>query len=146
MRCAKCHKNEASIHFTPVVDGKAQKTVHLCKDCAPTNTRIPALDPKKPEALSVTGKQCEFCGRPACSEIMVIERAVYLCLDCVREFGRIIVDLCISERPRVMERVYIHKSKKAMVIPRSLRDAPEVRAWFEVASRKAVEILRERRR
>ena len=35
MRCDKCHKNEATIHFTPVVDGKPQKTVNLCKSCAP---------------------------------------------------------------------------------------------------------------
>jgi hypothetical protein len=35
MRCAKCHSKEATILFTPVVDGKPQKTVHLCKDCAP---------------------------------------------------------------------------------------------------------------
>jgi len=35
MRCAKCHRNEATIQFTPVVDGKPRKTVHLCKDCAP---------------------------------------------------------------------------------------------------------------
>src|SRR5262245_34838455 len=35
MRCAKCHTKEATIHFTPVGGGKPQKTVHLCKDCAP---------------------------------------------------------------------------------------------------------------
>ncbi len=35
MLCDKCHKNEATIHFTPVLDGKPQKTVDLCKDCAP---------------------------------------------------------------------------------------------------------------
>src|SRR5262249_12597121 len=35
MRCDKCDKNEATIHFIPVVSGKPQKTVHLCKDCAP---------------------------------------------------------------------------------------------------------------
>ena len=40
MRCAKCHKNEATIHFTPVVDGKPQKIVHLCKDCAPASRKI----------------------------------------------------------------------------------------------------------
>jgi hypothetical protein len=44
-----------------------------------------------------------------------------------------------------MEGVYIHKSKKAMVVPRPLRDAPEVRAWLEGAGLKAMEILRERR-
>ncbi len=35
MRCDKCQKNEATIHFTPVVDGKPLKTVNLCKNCAP---------------------------------------------------------------------------------------------------------------
>jgi len=35
MRCDKCHTNEATIHFTPVVDGKPQKTVNLCKACTP---------------------------------------------------------------------------------------------------------------
>ncbi len=35
MRCDKCQKNEATIHFTPVVDGKPRKTVNLCKNCAP---------------------------------------------------------------------------------------------------------------
>jgi|ERR1039458_2905484 hypothetical protein len=40
MRCAKCHKNEATIHFTPVVDGKPQKIVHLCKDCVPASRKI----------------------------------------------------------------------------------------------------------
>src|SRR5262249_21626989 len=35
MRCDKCDKKEATIHFIPVVSGKPQKTVHLCKDCAP---------------------------------------------------------------------------------------------------------------
>ncbi len=35
MRCAKCGRKEATIHFTPVVEGKPQKIVHLCEDCAP---------------------------------------------------------------------------------------------------------------
>jgi hypothetical protein len=35
MLCAKCHKNEATIQFTPVVDGKPRKIIHLCKDCVP---------------------------------------------------------------------------------------------------------------
>jgi hypothetical protein len=35
MRCAKCHRKEATIHFTPVVDGRPQGSVHLCNDCAP---------------------------------------------------------------------------------------------------------------
>ena len=40
MRCARCLKNEASINFMPVVDGKPQKTIPLCIDCAaPANAR-----------------------------------------------------------------------------------------------------------
>ncbi len=35
MYCDKCQKNEATIHFTPVVDEKPRKAVNLCKDCAP---------------------------------------------------------------------------------------------------------------
>jgi hypothetical protein len=34
MRCAKCHRNEATIQFVPVVDGQPQAPVHLCQDCA----------------------------------------------------------------------------------------------------------------
>jgi len=34
MRCAKCHENGATVQFTPVVDGKPKKPIHLCKQCA----------------------------------------------------------------------------------------------------------------
>jgi protein-arginine kinase activator protein McsA len=34
MICAKCNKQEATVHFTAVTDGKAPETVHLCKVCA----------------------------------------------------------------------------------------------------------------
>ena len=35
MRCDKCQKNEATIQFTPVVEGKPQQTINLCKSCVP---------------------------------------------------------------------------------------------------------------
>ena len=40
MICAKCHKNEATIQFTPVVDGKPRKVIHLCLDCFPAGRKI----------------------------------------------------------------------------------------------------------
>jgi hypothetical protein len=43
MRCANCHRKEATVQFTPVVDGKPQKTVHLCEDCAPDLRAIEAF-------------------------------------------------------------------------------------------------------
>ena len=59
MLCAKCHQNEAAFHFTMVVDGAEEETVHLCKDCAPC-MGLPTLDPKELEALSVMGKVLIF--------------------------------------------------------------------------------------
>src|SRR5207247_4574622 len=68
MLCAKCHQKEATIHFTTVVDGAEEETVHLCKDCAPpTGFDLDKLDLKPIEAMSVIGKKCEFCGRDAFS-------------------------------------------------------------------------------
>src|SRR5258706_208303 len=70
MLCAKCHKNEATIHFTAVVDGKEGRSVHLCKDCAPPGAASLTLEPKHLEALSVTGRNCEFCGRAILASCM----------------------------------------------------------------------------
>jgi hypothetical protein len=64
---------------------------------------------------------------------------VYWCSDCDKELRRIIVDLCIAERPHLMERV-------EGTVTFIMRDAPEVRAWLEAANLKAIEILKERRR
>ena len=33
MLCQNCHKNEATVHLTQIVDGKAEK-FHLCEECA----------------------------------------------------------------------------------------------------------------
>src|SRR5690349_2196583 len=38
MRCAKCLEKEASVDFTPVVNGRPQKPVPLCDDCARAGT------------------------------------------------------------------------------------------------------------
>jgi hypothetical protein len=139
MRCTKCHKNEAIIHFTPAADGKAQKTVHLCKRCAVISFAPHTLVLKKPEILSLTGKRCEFCRRRARSGRMIAGRPVYFCSDCGKELGSIIVELCIAERPHLTERV-------EGTVTFILRDTPEVRAWLEAANLKAIEILRKRRR
>jgi hypothetical protein len=139
MRCTKCHMNEATIHFTPVVSGRGQKTVHLCKDCAPARTRAHSLEPKKPEPLPVKGKRCDFCGRRARFGSLVAGEAVYSCTACATELRDITLDLDISERPHLMERI-------EGTVTLISRDAPEVRAWWKAASRKAIEILRARRR
>src|SRR6266436_447349 len=105
MLCAKCNQKEATINFTTVVDGAEEETVHLCKDCAPnTGFDLGNLDLKEIEALSVVGKKCEFCGRDAFSgEMRAGGGAVYWCFDCGLEFGVILQDLLITERPGLLQ-------------------------------------------
>jgi len=140
MLCAKCHKNEASIHFTTVVDGREDETVHLCKECAPP-TGLENLNRQQLEALSVVGKKCEFCGKDAFSgETLATGGAIYWCFDCGLEFGRIVTELLMSERPDLMQRSKEESSFLSFCSDR------ELQAWSAGASQKAVEILRERRR
>jgi hypothetical protein len=142
MRCARCHKNQAAIHFTPVADGEPRKTVHLCKDCAPAGAKSHVLDPAKLEPLSIATKRCEFCGRRARhAGVLPEEKAFYFCLGCGKEFARIIGDLSNSERIRLMERERVEGT-----VLFQYRDTPEVQAWWETANRKAMETLTARRR
>ena len=64
MLCAKCQKNEATIHVTTVV-GTEQETVDFCRNCAPPS--LGDLDHEKAmaEARSMLEKKCEFCGAQA---------------------------------------------------------------------------------
>ena len=136
--CSKCRQNEATIHFTVVVNGAEDETVHLCKDCAPANA-VYNLDPKELEALSVVGKKCEFCGRKAFSGAMSAGTVLYWCFDCGLEFGRILAELCASERPDLMQR---SKEESSFL---SFCFDPELQAWGDAANQKAAQILRDRR-
>lgn len=55
-------------------------------------------------ASSVPGKKCEFYGREAVSGVTGASGAIYWCLDCGMEHGRILGELCASERPDLMRR------------------------------------------
>ena len=161
MRCTKCHRKEATIHFTPVVNGRAQKTIHLCRDCASTITGLHFREPKKPEAWPVTSKKrCTFCGRPARVGNTLTGKERYWCSDCTSELRSIFFDLCASERPHLTERAEgrLVSTARNLVLARHsgivdertaasvLRDAPEVVAWVEAAYLRATKIFVERRR
>jgi hypothetical protein len=141
MLCAKCHKNEATIHFTAIVDGREEKTVHLCKECSPP-TGLEHLDLKDLKSLSVIGKKCEFCGKTAFSGVMGAGGGcgIYWCLNCGLEFGQILSDLCLSERPELFQR---SKEETSFL---SFCSDPELQSWSEAANKKAAQILREKRR
>jgi len=142
MLCAKCHQQEAAIHFAIVVDGREDEAVHLCKDCAPsTGFDLDKLDPKQIEALSVIGKKCGFCGRDAFSGQMSAKGgAIHWCFDCGLEFGRILSDLLVSEQPGLLRR---SKEESSFL---SFCADPELQAWSEAASQMAAQTLKERRR
>src|SRR4029077_327467 len=142
MLCAKCHQKEATIHFTTVVNGTEEEAVDLCKDCAPpTGFDLDRLDLKQLEALSVIGKKCEFCGKDACSgEMRAGGGAIYWCFDCGAEYGRIFLELLISEHPEFMERGKAHSSFWAF------SSDPQLQAWSAEAGPKAKQMLKERRR
>ena len=142
MLCAKCHQNEATIHFTTVVDGTEEEAVHLCKDCAPpTGFDLSKLDMKQIEALAITGKKCEFCGRDAFSgEMRPGGGAIYWCFDCGLERGAILRDLLVAERPDLLQRSKEESSFLAFC------SDPTLQAWSVSASERATQTLKERRR
>ena len=139
MLCAKCQKNEATVHLTTAVNGEEKGTVHLCADCGKAITGLPSLDPAKLEELSVIGKKCEFCGQPASSgEMRAGGGAMYWCFDCGVEYGRIFVELMKSEHPDFVER------GKALNSFFDLCSDSQLRAWTAAAGQKAVQMLKER--
>ena len=139
--CAKCHLNEATVHFTTVMDGE-EEMVHLCPDCAPpTGFDLHNLDLKEIEALSVIGKKCELCGRDAISgEMCANGRATYWCFDCGLELGRIFSDLIVAERPDLLQR---SEEENSFL---SFCSDSGIQAWADSASQKAVKTLKDRRR
>ncbi len=141
MLCAKCHQKEATVHFTTVVDGTEDETVHLCTDCAPpAGLDLHKLDLKQFEALSVSGKKCEFCGRDAYSGGMRTSGgATYWCFDCGLERGAILQDLLVAERPDLLQR-----SKENSFL--SFCSDAGLQAWSVSASERATEKLKEKRR
>jgi protein-arginine kinase activator protein McsA len=161
MRCTKCHKNEATFHFTPVLHGKPQNALHFCKDCTSAITGFHIREPEKPEAWPVTGKKrCTFCGRPARVGNTLTGSVRYWCSDCTSELWSIFSELCASERPRLKERVegtLISTARKLVRARHSgivdkriaatvLRDAPEVAVWVEAVCLRATKIFVDRRR
>lgn len=149
MLCAKCHNNEATIHLTTMVDGQNQKNLDLCKTCAPLlgfgNVSLEEI-----QALSVVGKKCEFCGKRASSgEMLAAGGAIYWCVDCGVEFRRIFADLIKSERPDLMDLVNDLGTEQESEEGASsfiTRWDSETKAWSEAAQRKAVQLLKERKR
>lgn len=142
MLCAKCHKNEATVHFTTVVGEAEEDSVHLCEDCAPdTGFDFAKLDMKQIESFSVVGKKCEFCGREAFSGVMRRGgSAIYWCFDCGLEHGVILRDLLVAEQPDLLQR---RKEESSFL---TFCSDPTLQTWLTSASDRATQTLKGRRR
>jgi hypothetical protein len=137
--CSKCHQKEATVYVTVVVDDTVE-ALDLCTDCAPA-MGLPTLDIKELEEFSVIGKKCEFCGKDAFSGQMCSGGgAIYWCFDCGVEFGSIVMNLRQSERPELLQR-----GEEASSLL-SLCNDMDLKAWSVTANRKAVHMLKARRR
>ena len=157
MLCATCQQNEATVHLTTVV-GLDAETVHFCKDCTPP--AVPDADLESVKRLPIIRIKCEFCGGNACSGGIIpgansamyspawfvsasgkipASGTIYWCFDCGRELMTILLELFQKERPELMRPTDLSKFLALS------RDA-ELRDWFATASRRSVQMLRDRRR
>jgi protein-arginine kinase activator protein McsA len=140
MLCAKCQKNEATLHLTIILHGSGEETIHLCKDCGTERTRLPTLDPSKLEVLPVIARKCEFCGKDAFSgKLLAGGSAIYWCFECEAEYRRTFAELFICEHPELMEGVKARSSVLQFI------SAPQLLAWSADAGQRVVQILKERR-
>ena len=76
----------------------------------------------------------------AASRVVYPGTEIYWCSHCGLEFGRIIMDLCLCERPDLIQR----KNDGSLSV--ILCCNPENHAWEEQLHRKTAQILKERRR
>ena len=139
MLCSNCHKNEATVHLTTIV-GEQSETLDLCKDCAPGGPSYYPSNPKELQKLSIVGKTCDICGRPAISgEMNAAGSATYWCLECGVEISRIMSESLASARPDWVQKIKDTASWLGFV-----RDA-ELQAWAQAATANAISILKERK-
>ncbi len=138
MLCARCQKNEATVHVTTVVDSARQETFDLCAECA-SAAGFPGPNLADAKALSVIGKKCDICGAKASVGQSSAQGPACWCYDCGLELGRIVAELCASEHPDLFKR-FRKQSFLEMAFD------PELRAWSEAAHQEAIQLLKERRR
>lgn len=139
MLCAKCHKTEATVHLTTIVGEEKVERIDLCPQCAPAVTGYGDLNPEKLKALSPVGKKCEFCAKEAVSGQMEQKGgAIYWCFDCGAEFGRIVTESVMAERPDLFQQAKEPGWSAAIFTNQEIQD------WLQALNERAVKMLKER--
>ena len=92
MLCQKCKKNEATAHYTQIINGKRQE-LHLCADCARENLdvfgELPGLfgsffgEPARKSAGNV--RACPKCGRTLKE---IADTGMLGCAECYTAFAQ----------------------------------------------------------
>ena len=140
MLCAKCEKNEATLHLTTILHGRGEETIHFCKDCGTEMTHLPAVDLSNLEVLPVIARRCEFCGKDAFTrKALAGDSAIYWCFDCEAEYRRTFAELFIGEHLEFMERIKTQSSFLPFLSPQQFE------AWSAEACQRVIQIMKGRR-
>ncbi len=136
MVCAKCQRNEATVHLTTILHGGAEETLHLCKDCG---SELETSDPRNLEALPVIARKCEICGKDAFSgKTFADGSTVYWCFDCEAEYRRTFAALFVGEHREFMESISTRRSCLPFLTPQQFQE------WSAETEQRIVQILKER--
>jgi protein-arginine kinase activator protein McsA len=140
MLCAKCQKQEATVHVTTILHGGKEETIRLCQDCDTDTARFPTFDPSQVETLPIIARKCEFCGEEAFSAKALADgRTIYWCFNCQAEYRRTFTQLFIGEHAEFMECV-----KTRSPFPTSF-SPQQFQTWAADADQRVVQIMKERR-
>jgi len=141
MLCVKCHKNEASVHFTPVVHGQVGDSICLCTHCA-SACGLSDIQAQEFHSWLIVGKKCEFCEQAASTRILYPATEIYWCSECGLEFGHVIMELCQMERPDLIQLTDDGSPSLTLGCKTKNRDL----AWEAQLHRKAAQTIKKRRK
>ncbi len=127
MLCPYCNKNEATIHFTEVINGKMQET-HLCEECAAKKGIETSLPFSFGDILSAITKGIEELGNNVESEFFLENPECKNCGITIKDFikqGRLGCPKCydvfadaMNDIIKNIQKAPIHKGKIPKFFPR----------------------------
>jgi len=128
MICPFCNKNEATIHFTEVINGKAEET-HICEECA-LKKGIETVFPfsfgdilsaitKGIESISENFENADLLDNPKCETCgLTIKKFIKSgrlgCAECYETFAAALKDIVKS-----IQKEPIHKGKIPKFFPKA---------------------------
>ena len=145
MKCQKCQKNEATVHYTKQINGTVTQT-HLCADCAREQGYEPGFDPLgamlsdffRPLRTVSGGKACPVCGA---TQRSIADSGKAGCARCYDTFGELFRPYIhrihgsaahTGKLPAAAGRELRHRREKER-LQRELREAVEQQRYEDAA-------------